>query len=73
MKKRNLLLLAVFTILAIASMIALTSSASNNKSIETPTCCKKKVNGCDVKDSKSGSGELIMDNMSRQFISIAPM
>jgi hypothetical protein len=71
MKKVNLLFLtAVFAVL-VSAFFALTSSASGSKESESPACCNKKHQECQIENKKGGAGELIMDNMSRQFISIA--
>lgn len=73
MKKINLLFLTAVVVALTTALISLTSSASDGKKIETPTCCKKKTQECGTENRKSGSGELIMETMSRQFISISPL
>lgn len=72
MKKINLLFIAAFVIAIGTAFISLSSSASDGKKTTAPTCCKKKEEKCDEK-KKSGSGELIMESMSSQFISISPL
>ncbi|HUR66998.1 MAG TPA: hypothetical protein VMZ03_11680 [Chitinophagaceae bacterium] len=71
MKKSNRLILAAIILALTLGAIVLTSSASDkNKNIPLPTCCKKVESQCPLENKKSRSGELIMDNMSRQFISL---
>jgi heme A synthase len=71
MKKSNRLILAALVLVLALGTIVLTSSASGkNKTIPSPTCCKKIESKCTPETRKNSSGELIMDNMSRQFISI---
>ncbi len=70
MRKKNWIYFAALAILVAVSFIVLTSSASNVKVKESPTCSKKKTGECNAVPKKAGSGEMIMDNMSRQFISI---
>jgi hypothetical protein len=71
MKKSNRLILTAVAILLASVAIVLTSSASDKKKkTVSPTCCKKIETKCGPNNKKTGSGELIMDNMSRQFISI---
>lgn len=73
MKKINILFItAAFLVLATA-FITLTSSSSSSKKAEAPTCCQKKNMECDSNAPKNGTGELIMESMSRQFITITPL
>lgn len=72
MKKINLLFIVAFVIAIGTAFVSLSSSASDGKKEPAPTCCKKKAVKCDD-TKKSGSGELIMESMSSQFISISPL
>lgn len=71
MRKNNWIYLALVAIIVATSFIVLTSSASDVKAKESPTCCKKKAAECSPGIKKTGNGDLIMENMSRQFISIS--
>lgn len=73
MKKINFLFIAVFLIAIGTAFVSVTSSSSKNYKEETPTCCQKKGASCETLDPKNGSGELIMESMSRQFIAISPL
>ena len=73
MKKINLLFIAAFVIAIGTAFISLTSSASDGKNVESPTCCQKKAQECGTDNKQGGNGELIMESMSRQFISISPL
>lgn len=72
MKKINLLFIATFIIAIGTAFVSLTSSASDVKKAEAPTCCKKKATECPTENKKNSSGEMIMESMSRQFISMSP-
>ena len=71
MQKSNQVIITAVAVLLAVGAIVLTSSASGkNKKATAPVCCKKMERKCESGNKKTGSGELIMDNMSRQFISI---
>jgi len=71
MRKNNWIYLALIAIIVATGFFVLTSSASEVKAKESPTCCKKKATDCETGIKKTGNGDLIMENMSRQFISIS--
>ena len=70
MRKNNWFYIALIAIILATGFFVLTSSASEVKVKESPTCCKKKATDCGPGIKKTGNGDLIMENMSRQFISI---
>ena len=71
MNRKTLIATITAAVLLGGLVFTLSSSASGeNKKIETPACCKSYKKECVEGQQKSGSGELIMENMSRQFISI---
>ena len=70
MRKNNWIYIALIAIIVATGFFVLTSSASDVKVKESPTCSKKKGTECGSGIKKTGNGDLIMENMSRQFISI---
>ncbi len=73
MKKINILFISAAILVLATAFITLTSSSPNSKKVEDPTCCQKKLPECDTKTPKNGTGELIMESMSRQFITVTPL
>ncbi len=72
MKKKNWILsgLAAFLIVAGSLAIGFSSRASSvqkQKADPAATCCQK-TNQCT--DKTGGSGEILLDNVSRQFMTI---
>jgi hypothetical protein len=74
MKKKNWILSGMAAILVAASflIIGFSSHASVSSQKDKPTCCCQKKGKCDDKANSSGSGETILDNLSRQFLFISP-
>ena len=35
-------------------------------------CCSQKINSCDSKSVKPASGDILMENLSRQFLTLMP-
>jgi hypothetical protein len=68
MQKKNFLSVALFTALLVMALFLLNSSAPAEKK-KTPTCCKQSMKECPENNINS-SGEMIIENLSRQFISI---
>jgi hypothetical protein len=74
MQKKKIFLFSAALLIAAASLIALLSSASPEKTTNPDkgaTCCQKSLSPCEEKDKSSGPGVMIMENLSRQFISIS--
>ncbi len=73
MKKINILFITAAILVLGTAFITLTSSSPSSKKVEAPTCCQKKAPACDINATKNGTGELIMESMSRQFITVTPL
>lgn len=70
MKRNTFLIILTAAVVITGLAFNLSSSAPEEKKKEVPACCQSGP-GCEKENSqKSGSGELIMENMSRQFMSI---
>jgi hypothetical protein len=67
MQKKNRTFFGLIALLLAASLFLLHSSAPVQ---ENPTCCKKSLNKCSDNKNSSAPGEMIMETMSRQFISL---
>jgi hypothetical protein len=68
MQKKTILSVTLITALLVAAFMLLNATAPTEKK-EEPTC-KEKIKECSIKNKNNSSGEMIMDNLSRQFISI---
>jgi hypothetical protein len=73
MQKRTILSVTLITALLVAAFLLLNSAAPVEKketpATPAPTCCKQNTKEC-VDNKMNSSGEMIIDNLSRQFISI---
>ncbi|MBL7723944.1 MAG: hypothetical protein JNK27_07330 [Chitinophagaceae bacterium] len=72
MKRKNYLLFSLLTVFLTAALVILSSSSSTEKTPKqaVPTCCKKtKVNCTETK--KEIPADLMLESLSRQFISIS--
>jgi hypothetical protein len=72
MQKRTILSVTLITALLVTAFLVLNSASPVEKketTPATPTCCKQKMKEC-VENKTNNSGEMIIDNLSRQFISI---
>lgn len=72
MQKKNWLFLTVVTTLLVTGLMVFSSSAPVQRmATPTPTCCKQNMSECPAKKkATNASGEMIIDNLSRQFISV---
>jgi hypothetical protein len=76
MPKRNWIVLIIVAILVTGSIVFSSSAPIAAKAVEiekvgTPTCCKQNTGECtQQKKETDASGEMIIDNLSRQFISV---
>lgn len=70
MKRNALILIMTAAVILTGLAFTLNSSASVEKKKEVPACCQSGSACPKESNQKSGSGELIMENMSRQFMSI---
>lgn len=73
MRLSNRLLFGSLLLLTAAVFIVIRSSATGKKKVSAPTCCKKSRNACTESGQPSRPGELIIDNLSRQFIMVNPI
>ena len=71
MQKRNWMIPGIAMILLVLSLIVFPSATTDKKKNTHPTCCKKLMKECGGDNKTKAPGQLIMDNFSRQFISIA--
>jgi hypothetical protein len=69
MRKKTFLSVMLLTTLLVAALFLLNSSAPAEKK-ETPTCCKQRSMKECPENNTNSSGEMIIENLSRQFISI---
>jgi hypothetical protein len=74
MQKRTILSVTLITALLVAAFLLLNSAApvtpvEKKETPAAPTCCKEKTKEC-VENKVNSSGDMIIDNLSRQFISI---
>ena len=68
--RKKIWIISGITMVILATGLFAVLTASGKSSIERSTCCKKSK---PCKTEKTGRpGELIMDNLSRQFISLLP-
>ena len=70
MRKKNWVFFGSAMLLLAVSLIVFRSAASDKKKAAPPTCCKRSGQYSGEK-KQSGPGELIIENLSRQFISLA--
>jgi hypothetical protein len=73
MRKRTILSVTLITALLVAAFLLLNSARpvekKENPATPAPTCCKHNTKEC-VDNKTNSHGEMIIDNLSRQFISI---
>lgn len=72
MKKKNWILPGLIAFLLVAGTVTVgfsskTSSGQKQENKDNSTCCQK-VKEC--KSKSEGSGEMLLDNLSRQFMTI---
>jgi hypothetical protein len=71
MKNKNHILLSLATLLLVAGLFTLGSaSPSAEKEMKNSTCCKQKNSGCSPEKETPADGDILLDNISRQFITI---
>ncbi|MEP6700334.1 MAG: hypothetical protein ABJA85_03435 [Bacteroidota bacterium] len=69
MKKKNWALFAITAVLLAIGLIAFMPSSPATE--EKPACCQKLMNKCGEKE-KTPPDDILMESLSRQFISIIP-
>ncbi len=78
MKKKNWILPGLVAILAVAYFLMVGFSPRVPAQKDKSTCCNQKMSvepggkNCAPKTDSHGSGEMILDNLSRQFLSVSP-
>ena len=77
MQTKNWIYSLLFAALLVTSFVLLNSSAPVKKTpvkVEAPVCCKQKIGTCTPSAKPENStGEMIIENLSRQFISATPL
>jgi hypothetical protein len=71
MQQRNWMIPGIAMILLVLSLIVFPSATTDKKKNAPATCCKKSMKECGGENKTKAPGQLIMDNFSRQFISIS--
>jgi hypothetical protein len=72
MKKKNWILPGLVAILAAVYFLIVGFSPRVPAQKDNSTCCCQKMKNCAAKTKGSASGEMILENLSRQFLSISP-
>ncbi len=68
----GLIVILLATTLLLRTTPSATPAAKKEIPVPTPACCKATVTDCPIKNKVSPSGEIIIDNLSRQFIIVSP-
>ena len=69
MKNKNWILFAIIAVLLPTGLIAFSPSSPVTE--QKPACCQKLMNKCGEKE-KTAPDDILMESLSRQFISIIP-
>jgi len=72
MKKKNWILTAFVAVVVASCILFIGFSSHASAQKDKSTCCSQNVNKCAAKTSSPGSGEMILDNLYRQFLAIKP-
>ena len=72
MKKKNWILTGLVAVGIAFCFLFIGFSFHASAQKEKSTCCSQKLKSCAAKTNSPRSGEMILDNLSRQFLSIAP-
>ena len=70
MKNKNLLLTTLATILLASYFVIAGFSSAPSKETDKSTCCSQKMKNCNIKTNSEARGEMMLENLSRQFLSI---
>lgn len=71
MKNKNHILLSLVTVLLVAGLFTLGSASPYaEKEMKNATCCKEKNSDCLLKKESPAGGDILLDNISRQFMTI---
>jgi hypothetical protein len=84
MKKKNLILTGLVAVLVASFFLIVGFSSYTSAQKDKSTCCNQKMpaqgvqrtgpggKNCATKKNSSSAGEMIMENLSSQFLSISP-
>jgi len=73
MKKKNWILPGVVAILVAAYFLIVGFSPRAAAQKEKSTCCSQKMKDCEGKINGATPGDIMLDNISRQFLSISTL
>jgi hypothetical protein len=72
MKKKNWILTGLVVVIAASCFFIVGFSTHASTEIDNSTCCQK-VKNCADKTNVPASGEMFLDNISRQFLSVSSL
>lgn len=70
MKNKNWFIPGIIAVFIAFGFLFIGFSSKETSIKDESVCCLKKINSCDGKSTKPDSGEMFMENLSRQFLSI---
>jgi hypothetical protein len=76
MKKKNWILTGVVAILVTSGFLFIGFSSHASSQKDKATCCSQKMapgKNCSAKPNNRTSGEMILENLSTQFLFISPL
>lgn len=73
MKNKNWVIPSLIAILVASCFLIIGFSSHASAQKEKSTCCSQKMKGCDGKTNSSATGDMIMENLSRQFLQISTL
>lgn len=73
MKNKNWVISGLIAVLIASSFLIIGFSSHASAQKEKSTCCSQKMKDCDGKMNRSTSGDMIMENLSRQFLGISAL
>jgi len=73
MKNKNWVIPGLIAILVASSFLVIGFSSHASAQKEKSTCCSQKMKSCDGRIKSAVPGDLIMENLSRQFLGISPL
>jgi hypothetical protein len=73
MKKKNWILTGLVVVIAASCFLIIGSASYALPQKDQSTCCSQKMKNCAAKSDSPASGEMFMENLSRQFLSITSL
>lgn len=73
MKKKNWILPGLVAILVVAYFLMVGFSPRAAAQKEKSTCCTQKMKSCEGENNSDTPGDMMLDNISRQFLSISTL